>query len=765
MIRFNTSRSRIGLLAVLILALPGRIASAEDAVRVEGAAAVLPTEPLGEYFLTADAAQHALVEQQVFEAIEADGRLKLVDRTELRRVLAERQLELLDPQQGPRRPLIAADVFVLPYAVTRAAEPYLRIQAIHAPTASVLAELDLRITPGDPAGVNPPLGERVKSWWPAALDALHRVRTQPRWYLLDVYCDRLDAMPAAEAAFEGLHEKLKQQERIYLADGPVLTATQQEVLMHIMGLSRDRAGGFAPSFDYLLDGRLGPSGGLHLRVRNGRLDTVAERDFDQQDPTERIEAAGRWLGSLTAAFSDKVVSDRGSDAAHRRWAHVQSRWEYNEALELYLAYRRHRDASEQYAPVDSQSARSRPYSHAKSRLRQLGVLYWRYLDAARKVDPQADTTAVDELPPVDRIYRGLSDFRSGPAIPQERFLDRQRAAELSRNWIRRAADYCRAYHEMEKLVNKYKEAKRPLSGTYTVRLLNTDELDIVARRYWRHVHRAAQLDPTWERPAFALAPPDTEVVPRGPHQGTDAASFLARKERLDAQRYFLRHFPESKHVEAVLFSYAIQSVVAASDAAKGRLPARLDRQRLARQLFRQGIDAYLDFNHRYVLTDKISVPYMAGEARFQHYGHLLFRIHAYFAQASPSPQQRQQLVGEWSRRFDAEPKQAPHSDFVRLIALAHEQDLDRFLELLRTVQKRWPDHQRLPWYNRPSYGGRHNVTAAVVERCLQRLCYDTGKQYDRDFRRWTGGKVPTEGLPWMHPPTAEQSETAGPPKT
>ena len=91
MIRFNTSRSRIGLLAVLILALPGRIASAEDAVRVEGAAAVLPTEPLGEYFLTADAAQHALVEQQVFEAIEADGRLKLVDRTELRRVLAERQ--------------------------------------------------------------------------------------------------------------------------------------------------------------------------------------------------------------------------------------------------------------------------------------------------------------------------------------------------------------------------------------------------------------------------------------------------------------------------------------------------------------------------------------------------------------------------------------------------------------------------------------------------------------------------------------------------
>jgi hypothetical protein len=761
----NASRGRIGLLAVLILALPGPIASADDAARVEGAAALLPTEPLGEYFLTADAARHALFEQQIFDAIEADGRLELVDRTELERVLAERKLELLDPQHGPTRPFIAADVFVLPYAVTRAAEPYLRIQAIHGPTASVLAELEVQITPGDPAGLDPPLGERVKGWWPSALDALHRVRTQPRWYLLDVYCDRLDEMPAAEAAFQALHEKLMHQEQIYLADGPVLTATQQELLMHIMGLSRDRAGGFAPTFDYLLDARLEPSGRLHLRVRDGRLETVAEREFDQQNPAERIEAAGRWLAGLTAAFPNKVVSDRGSEAAHRRWAHVQSRWEYNEAFELRLAYIDHREASEQYDPANPQSARSLPYGEAKSRLRRVGILYWRYFDAARKVDPQVDATPLDELPPVGRIYRGLPDLRFGPAIPKKRFLTRQRAAELSRRWIRRAADYRREYHAVEELVNQYKEEERPLGGAYTVRLLNAKELDIAASRYWRHVRRAAQLEPTFERAVLALGPPDAELIPRGPHQGTGAASFLARKDRLDAQHYFLRHFPASKRFEDVLFSYARESLSAATEAAEGRLPARLDRQRIARQLFRQGIDAYLDFNHRYVLTNEISVPYMAGEARFQHYGHLLFWIDRYFELAPPEPQERRQLVGEWSRRFDAEPKQAPHSDFVRLIVLSHQQDLSRFLELLRDVQGRWPDPQRLPWTTRPSYGGRHIVAADLVQSCLRRLCYNAGKEYDRDFRHWTDGQLPTDELPWMRAPAARQSETAGPPKT
>ena len=58
-----------------------------------------------------------------------------------------------------------------------------------------------RLPPGNPADLDPPLGDRVKRWWPSVLGALGRVRTRPRWYLLDVYCDRLDAMPAAEAAF------------------------------------------------------------------------------------------------------------------------------------------------------------------------------------------------------------------------------------------------------------------------------------------------------------------------------------------------------------------------------------------------------------------------------------------------------------------------------------------------------------------------------------------------------------------------------------
>ena len=73
----------------------------------------------------------------------------------------------------------------------------------------------------------------------------------------------------------------------------------------------------------------------------------------------------------------------------------------------------------------------------------------------------------------------------------------------------------------------------------------------------------------------------------------------------------------------------------------------------------------------------------------------------------------------------------------RVRAALAEQDLDGFLKLLRTIHERWPDVERLPWYTQCPHGGRHIVAAQVVNRCLDRLCYDTDRQHDHAFRQWT----------------------------
>ncbi|KPK48521.1 MAG: hypothetical protein AMK72_06795, partial [Planctomycetes bacterium SM23_25] len=126
---------------------------------IQGAAAVLPTDPLSRYFLTGDPSLLALYEQAIADGIHADGRLKLVDRTELSRVLAERRLQMLDYPALPSEPIISADVIVISHVVTEKGHTYLRIWAIHGSSGTLLGQLRLPIDSADPATFEPPLNE------------------------------------------------------------------------------------------------------------------------------------------------------------------------------------------------------------------------------------------------------------------------------------------------------------------------------------------------------------------------------------------------------------------------------------------------------------------------------------------------------------------------------------------------------------------------------------------------------------------------------
>ena len=80
--------------------------------KVDGAAAVLPTQRLSVYNLMIRPEHQSAYEQLLFEAIAADGRLKQVDRNQLAKLLEEARAATGRVPAGGASPLVAADVFV-----------------------------------------------------------------------------------------------------------------------------------------------------------------------------------------------------------------------------------------------------------------------------------------------------------------------------------------------------------------------------------------------------------------------------------------------------------------------------------------------------------------------------------------------------------------------------------------------------------------------------------------------------------------------------
>ena len=269
---------------------------------VSGAVAVLPLEPLSKYFLMTDSSYHAAYEEAVAAGIARDGRLKLVDRAALARVLGEHKLGLLAAGQRPRRPLVAADVLVLSFVISEQSRAYLLIEAIHAATTSLLGRLKLPIDPARPAEFPIPLAERVAQWWPGVLRNLDAVRSRPVWMLLPIAGVEANDYPRVEQFRAACQSRLAADSAIFLTNHTMLMDAQREVLMELMGISRPAGGKFTPAADYLVDLQF-LAGKVQLRVLRGSdLANIREAAIAASDSRAAAKAED-WLSEQVASLS------------------------------------------------------------------------------------------------------------------------------------------------------------------------------------------------------------------------------------------------------------------------------------------------------------------------------------------------------------------------------------------------------------------------------------------------------------------------------
>ena len=300
---------------------------------ISGTVAVMPGETLSRYFVVAKPKHHAAYEQAITEGLARDRRLKIVDRAELNRVLAERALVLSRTKETTPKPILVADVFVLPQITSEGTAAVLRIQALHGATGSVLGELRLAVDPANPEKLTPPLSEQVRRWWPGVLKRLWLAKHRPVWSLVGVYSGQSGALDeTAEAVQAQLRKKLMSDAKRFLADYAPLGMTYREVLMRLLGLSRSWRGRFSPAADYLIEGRLTSAKRLECRILSGRGKRVlAATTIESDTPVALADKAWAWLDAKAASLP---AESGGSDTALDDWAKSQARLEFQKGQSI-----------------------------------------------------------------------------------------------------------------------------------------------------------------------------------------------------------------------------------------------------------------------------------------------------------------------------------------------------------------------------------------------------------------------------------------------
>ena len=598
---------------------------------IQGAAAVLPTEALSRYFLMGNPSHLALYEQAIADAIHADGRLKLVDRTELSRVLAERRLQILDYTALPSKPIVSADVIVISDVVTEDGQTYLRIRAIHGPTGSLLSQLRRHIDPADPAAFKPPLKELVRRWWPGVLHRLRAGREKPNWILLDVYASSLELSESADVLRGALQNALQADGRVFATTPPTGDEAQQEVFLRMLGLSAPAGGYFTPAADYLVDGRLLDSTTIEMRLRNAQLTVLAEKTLTGTDAKTLQSAAKQWLAQQVARNKAKPASATTGTVVDE-WARRQAQAE---------------------------------------------------MEVARQIRNQIPDWRFDES---DRIWR-----RTGSSSVYSSFSEGLAAA------VQAAAN--------------------------------------------RHFRRAAQLDPTLEEAAYEVLA-DLRII-RDYYTLSDDENVKSLAAIWPLGR-FLDAFPQSTHHCAVLTRLA---VLCTNLASKVKLAPAADDTAVRAALYRKGLKCYALYMERHYFrgeTDKTYHAYMV----FSHYLH---HLQAYIELARPPDAELEALVADWSRRCDERLDKAPHSDFVRLMALESRNDKAGFLSLLTEMQHRWPDPAHFQW--------SATKDLDLVDKMIARLF--PNPYAANSFSLWRRGVRGIGDLPWAgyNPEVDEQPGT------
>ncbi|MCG8510423.1 MAG: hypothetical protein MI741_14455, partial [Rhodospirillales bacterium] len=449
---------------------------------IEGAAALLPTKMVSPYFLMARPEHQDFYEQAIFEALAADGRLDLVDRQRMDDLLRERKLHALNPpREHSPGPLVAADIFILPNIITHDDAAYLRILALHAPTAAVLDALDVPLNPKQPTRFDRPLAEIVAEWWPRVLTALHAARMQPRWHMFGFTADGIHQVPPAQRAYDHLLAHLRSRREVFCVDGPVLTGTQREVLMRLMGLSRDRAGGFTPVFDYLVEGRQSSSSELTLTVNDANFQPIAETRIRADALADRLKEASQWLDDQMQAHRQRLSDGAVDEAARHRGAKLQSRLAWNAATELGFAYVDHAGLLTERIPSKHTAQQALDYAIARERRTRFARRSWTYRLAVEQLGGPTDT-----LPKLSEWTKPQKNH-STIAAPDPSWLSEAQRNALIDRWSKAAREATELSAEQEKLIAEYKKQGVTLNSSYSSTQPSGFEISELYRQYWQHI--------------------------------------------------------------------------------------------------------------------------------------------------------------------------------------------------------------------------------------------------------------------------------------
>jgi hypothetical protein len=243
----------------------------------------------------------------------------------------ERRLAFISGEgdlQGKR--MVAADVLVEPTLVDEREHAYLRLQAIHVRTGSMLGHMKLAIDAECPGRLDLGLDERLARWWPGVLVNLQRAQSLPIVCVRAVYHGPADARQSQRLRNE-MHEALARQSGCFVAQYRTTVNTQTEALMQTMGLSSSRAGCLTAACDYVLEGQLLSDRRVELRIlRPTGGGEMARGVVEGASFHAMISAASDWIarhGALLAKRPDPVEAP----SAANDWSARQAREEFQVA--------------------------------------------------------------------------------------------------------------------------------------------------------------------------------------------------------------------------------------------------------------------------------------------------------------------------------------------------------------------------------------------------------------------------------------------------
>jgi len=254
----------------------------------------------------------------------------------------------------------------------------------------------------------------------------------------------------------------------------------------------------------------------------------------------------------------------------------------------------------------------------------------------------------------------------------------------------------------------------------------------------RHLERAAQLDPTWEAAAYEAARAYRINYNDACQAMDDLPAFLRAAER------YLNMFEHSKRYIEVLTPYriALQQTLKEHGWSKRAGESALDTLYYQRLL-----GAFHSYHERFTLKGKEH----RDQAYYGFFNHLyILRRYLRYRYERPDPAEVEYLVRDWSRRYDGHLDKAPHSDFVRLIALESKNDKAGFLALLAEMQQRWPDPDHPQWPDR---------SVDMVREMMSNLFPNPPRA--NSYGLWRAGKRGIGDLPWAgyNPELDEQPGT------